>query len=129
MKYEKTSPTHSGCAEIPIRTNVIDVLSKSERGLSADRMPIGIAIMSQTSAPPNTSEAVTGAAHRILRVRYRAIRFRLRETAGRGSARARRPASGRYFRKKVFRSALALAGWKRYPPTRLATNSLWFRLS
>ena len=41
-------------------------LSKSERGRSAERMPTGIAIMSQTITPPRTSEAVTGAPWAIM---------------------------------------------------------------
>ena len=47
---------------MPIRTKVIDVLSKSERGRIAERTPTGIAISIQRMAPPKTSEAVTGAA-------------------------------------------------------------------
>jgi hypothetical protein len=31
-----------------------------ERGRSADRIPIGIESESQSTAPPNTSDAVTG---------------------------------------------------------------------
>jgi hypothetical protein len=38
------------------------ILSKSERGLSAERMPMGIATAIQKMTPPKTSEAVTGAA-------------------------------------------------------------------
>ena len=47
---------------MPIRTNVIEVLSKTERGRNAERIPIGSAISSQTITPPKTSEPVTGAA-------------------------------------------------------------------
>ena len=43
-------------------TKVIDARSKSERGRSAERMPSGIAISIQSTAPPKTSDAVTGAA-------------------------------------------------------------------
>jgi hypothetical protein len=47
---------------MPIRTPTIAVRSRSDRGRSAERTPAGIAIRSQTTAPPKTSEAVTGAA-------------------------------------------------------------------
>ena len=43
-KYCKTSPIQMTGAEIPISTNTIAPLSKSERGLKAERMPIGRAI-------------------------------------------------------------------------------------
>ncbi len=43
----------------------MDALSKSDRGRSAERIPTGSAISSQTITPPKTSEAVTGAALRI----------------------------------------------------------------
>ena len=56
------SPIQTGCAEIPIRTKTIATLSKSERGRSAERTPMGMASKSQKKAPPKTSEAVTGAA-------------------------------------------------------------------
>jgi hypothetical protein len=39
-------------------------LSKSDLGLIAERIPIGSAIRSQVTAPPTTSEIVTGAAVR-----------------------------------------------------------------
>ena len=47
---------------MPIRTKVIEVRSKSERGRSADSTPTGIAISIHRIAPPTTSDAVTGAA-------------------------------------------------------------------
>src|SRR6266498_1193656 len=67
MKKEKISPIQIGCAEIPIRTNVIETRSKSERGRSAERMPTGRAINIQTMIPPKASEAVTGALPLLLR--------------------------------------------------------------
>src|SRR6266542_579459 len=66
MKKEKISPIQIGCAEIPIRTNVIETRSKSERGRRAERMPTGIAISIQTMIPPKASEAVTGAADAMI---------------------------------------------------------------
>ncbi len=56
------SPSQIGCTEIPIRTKSIAARSKSERGLSAERIPIGIEISIQKTAPPKSSEAVIGAA-------------------------------------------------------------------
>src|ERR671925_2108159 len=55
-------PIQTGCAEIPISTNTMADRSNSDRGRSAERIPIGTAISIQTTAPPNTREAVTGAA-------------------------------------------------------------------
>ena len=55
-------PIQIGCAETPTRTNVIDARSNSDRGLNAERIPIGRAIIIQAIAPPKTSDAVTGAA-------------------------------------------------------------------
>ena len=40
------------------------IRSSSDRGRSAERIPTGSAISIQKTAPPNTSEAVTGAAFR-----------------------------------------------------------------
>ncbi len=40
------------------------IRSRSERGRSAERIPTGSAISIQKTAPPKTSEAVTGAAFR-----------------------------------------------------------------
>src|SRR3954464_13030750 len=60
--YERIRPIHTGCAEIPISTNTIADLSKSDRGFNADRIPIGSAISIHSTAPPSTSDAVTGAA-------------------------------------------------------------------
>ena len=60
--YDRIRPIHTGCAEIPISTNTIDVRSNSDRGFSADRIPIGNAISIHNIAPPSTSDAVTGAA-------------------------------------------------------------------
>ena len=65
MKYWRIRPIQTTGAEIPIRTKTIEVLSKSERGRSAERIPIGSAIAIQRMTPPRTSEAVTGAACRI----------------------------------------------------------------
>ncbi len=39
--------------------------SRIERGLSAERIPTGTAISIHTTAPPSTSEIVTGAAAKI----------------------------------------------------------------
>jgi hypothetical protein len=47
---------------IPISTKTIADRSNSERGLSAERIPIGIASSIHRIAPPITKEAVTGAA-------------------------------------------------------------------
>ena len=66
MKYAKISPIQSGCAEMPMRTNVIAARSKSDLGRRAERIPMGIASRSQKNAPPNTSEAVTGAASAMI---------------------------------------------------------------
>ena len=52
--------------EIPISTNTIAPLSRSERGLKAERMPIGRAISIHRMTPPKTSDAVTGAAARTI---------------------------------------------------------------
>src|SRR5580765_3538728 len=60
--YARMRPIHTGCAEMPIRTKTIEVLSSSERGRSADRIPTGNAISIHSTAPPITSDAVTGAA-------------------------------------------------------------------
>ena len=46
---------------MPISTKIIDARSISDRGRSAERIPIGIERDSQKKAPPNTSDAVTGA--------------------------------------------------------------------
>ena len=64
--HAKISPIHIGCAEIPIRTNVIAPRSKSDRGRRAERTPIGTAISIQKIAPPITSDAVTGAASAMM---------------------------------------------------------------
>ena len=56
------SPIHTGWAEMPISTNTIAARSISERGRSAERTPTGMAISIQKTTPPNTREAVTGAA-------------------------------------------------------------------
>ena len=61
-KYANSSPIHTGCAEIPIRTKTMAIRSSNDRGRSAERIPTGSAISIQMMAPPNTSEAVTGAA-------------------------------------------------------------------
>ena len=47
---------------MPISTKTIAARSISDRGLSAERIPIGSASSIQRIAPPKTSEAVTGAA-------------------------------------------------------------------
>ena len=47
---------------MPRRTKTIDPLSIADRGFIADSTPIGIDTRSQRTAPPNTREAVTGAA-------------------------------------------------------------------
>jgi hypothetical protein len=44
-----------------ISTNTIDARSSSQRGLSAERTPIGMETASQMIRLPNTSDAVTGA--------------------------------------------------------------------
>ncbi len=56
------SPIHTGCALIPMRTNTMAIRSSNDRGRSAERIPTGNAINIQNTAPPNTSDAVTGAA-------------------------------------------------------------------
>ena len=61
-KYANKSPIQTGCALIPISTNTIDIRSSSDRGRSAERIPTGNAINIQKTAPPNTNDAVTGAA-------------------------------------------------------------------
>jgi len=61
-KYANRSPIHTGWAEIPIRTKTMANRSSSERGRSAERIPTGSAISIQKTAPPKTSDAVTGAA-------------------------------------------------------------------
>ena len=66
MKYCKTRPIQITGAEIPISTNTIADLSNSERGLNAERIPIGKAISIHRTTPPKTSDAVTGAACRII---------------------------------------------------------------
>ena len=55
-------PIQTTGAEIPMRTKTIEDLSKSDRGLSAERMPIGVAISIQRMAPPRTRPAVGGIA-------------------------------------------------------------------
>ena len=40
------------------------IRSSNDRGRSAERMPTGKAISIQSTAPPKTSDAVTGAAFR-----------------------------------------------------------------
>jgi hypothetical protein len=45
-----------------MRTKTIAALSKSERGFIAERIPTPSPIIIQSTAPPKTSEAVTGAA-------------------------------------------------------------------
>src|SRR3954454_22733092 len=59
--YEKIRQIQTGCAEIPTRTSVIVMRSMIERGRSAERIPTGIESDSHRTAPPKTSEAVTGA--------------------------------------------------------------------
>ena len=44
-----------------MRTKTIAPRSRIDLGRSAERMPVGIASKSQKKAPPNTSDAVTGA--------------------------------------------------------------------
>ena len=62
----RISPIQTGWAEIPISTKIIAPRSKSERGLSAERIPIGIATSIQRIAPPITRDAVTGAARLMI---------------------------------------------------------------
>ena len=45
-----------------MRTKTMPPLSKSERGLSAESIPTVSPTSSQSTMPPKTSEAVTGAA-------------------------------------------------------------------
>ena len=45
-----------------MRTKTIEDLSKSDRGLSAERIPIGVAMSIQRMAPPRTRPAVGGIA-------------------------------------------------------------------
>ena len=51
---------------MPIRTKTIAARSISERGRSAERIPTGSASSIQKTAPPKTSEAVTGAASQTM---------------------------------------------------------------
>src|SRR5205814_9274548 len=60
--YDKINPIHTGRDEIPINTNTIEPLSSNDRGRNADKIPIGNAINIHNTAPPNTNDAVTGAA-------------------------------------------------------------------
>ena len=61
-RYESTRPSQIGCADAPISARIIRPLSSSERGRNADRIPIGKAIRNHMTAPPRTSDAVTGTA-------------------------------------------------------------------
>ena len=61
-KYCSRSPIQTTGAEIPMRMKIIAPRSISDRGLSAERIPIGSAISIQRIAPPTTSAAVTGIA-------------------------------------------------------------------
>ena len=63
--YESTSAIQNDGREMPISTYVIAARSSSDRGLSAERTPIGIATTSTSSIAPKTSEAVIGAARKI----------------------------------------------------------------
>ena len=76
-----SSPIQTTGSEIPNSTKTIAALSSSERGRSAERIPIGSASSIQRIAPPNTSEAVTGAASRIDLVDVLAVRERVAERA------------------------------------------------
>ncbi len=59
------SPIQTGCAATPMSTNTIAARSSSDRGRTAERIPIGSEIASQKIAPPKTSDAVTGAVRAI----------------------------------------------------------------
>ncbi len=74
-KYEKMSPIQTGCADTPIRTNTIAALSTSERGLSAEKIPTESPMIIQRTAPPNTSDAVTGAACLIVSSRLAPVAY------------------------------------------------------
>jgi hypothetical protein len=63
--YSRINPIQTGCADTPIRTNTIANRSTNERGLSAEKIPIERPRIIQRTAPPNTSDAVTGAASLI----------------------------------------------------------------
>ena len=65
-RAERITPIHTGCAETPIGTNTIDVLSSSERGRNADEDPDRErrSVIHSNAPPKLTSEAVTGAAGR-----------------------------------------------------------------
>jgi hypothetical protein len=64
-KYEKISPIHTGCAETPIRTKTIAARSINDRGRNAEKIPTESPMIIQRTAPPKTSDAVTGAAFLI----------------------------------------------------------------
>ena len=72
--YENTNASQTGCTETPIRTKTIDALSNRERGRSALRIPIGIAISRNMSVPPMMSEAVTGSAFLITSLAWSRVR-------------------------------------------------------
>src|SRR4051794_4084440 len=63
--YDSTSPSSTGCMEMPKSTNAVAPRSSSERGRTADKIPTGIEIDSQSSAEPATSDPVTGASAEI----------------------------------------------------------------
>src|ERR1044072_8340994 len=63
--YSKLRPSQIGGANTQIRTNPIAVLSISDRVFRAEKIPTERPIIIQRTAPPNTSEAVTGAASLI----------------------------------------------------------------
>jgi hypothetical protein len=65
-KYWSKRPIQTTGALIPTRTKIIAPRSSRERGLSAERIPIGSAISIQRIAPPTTSPIVTGAASVII---------------------------------------------------------------
>src|ERR1051325_10746973 len=60
--YDRIRPIQTGCAEIPTRTKTIRTRSNSERGRSSEIIPIVSAISIHNTAPPKTSDAVTGGA-------------------------------------------------------------------
>ena len=62
-----------------MRMKTIAPRSSSDRGRSAERIPIGSAISIQRIAPPRTSAAVTGAASTTISLTVAAVRVRAAE--------------------------------------------------
>ncbi len=72
-EYWRMSPIQTTGREMPMSTKIIDARSKSDRGLSADRMPTGRAISIHRIAPPMTSDAVIGTDSPIMSLTLRRL--------------------------------------------------------